>query len=169
MPAFGAQHSRDVANARIELLLSRTGVLLFYGSVLYPLFFILDWRERPWDKPAALIIRITGAVVILVIARLCNTKWGRSRAVLLASLAFLIAHAGFAALVWHAKGLGSSNGDAFELFFGPYCVLIPTTTLNAALVGLCMLTIHVATYVLAGSKIPYDDIIANAALFSSSF
>jgi signal transduction histidine kinase len=160
-----APNSDDVAQARIDLLLKRMGILLFYGSILYPLFFILDWLERPWDKEAALVVRVTGGLIILLIARSCKTEWGRPKAVLLASIAFLIADLGFAVIVWHAKGLGTSNGDAFELFFGPYCVLIPTSTRNATLVGLTMLGINQATYVFAGSPIPYDEVVRNAIPF----
>jgi signal transduction histidine kinase len=155
----------EISKARIDLLFSRMRVLLFYGSVLYPLFFILDWLERPWDRIAALLVRLTGGLIIFLIARLCKTEWGRPKVVLLASIAFLIAHSGFAVIIWHAKGLGSSNGDAFELFFGPYCVLVPTTTRNATLVGLAMLGINQATYAFAGSPIPYNEVVRNAIPF----
>jgi hypothetical protein len=118
----------DVARARIDLLMRRMGFILFYGAVVYPFFFLLDWHERPWDRLAALVIRVAATLLILALVWLGRSAWGRPRALLLASVGFLVAHAGFAVIVWHAKGFGSSNGDAFELFFGPYCVLVPTAT-----------------------------------------
>jgi two-component system NtrC family sensor kinase len=67
--------------------------------------------------------------------------------------------------VWHAKGFGSSNGDAFELVFGSYCVLIPTTTGWAALVGVAMMCIQLATYALSGAIIHYGDVVWNVIPF----
>src|SRR5580704_1602244 len=125
----------DIARARVDLLFSRLRFILFYCAVIYPFFFLLDWHERPWDRTAALVIRVATAMIMLALVRLAQTVWGRSKALLLASVGFLIAHAGFAVIVWHAKGFGSSNGDAFELFFGPYCVLVPAPTVYAAVVG----------------------------------
>jgi hypothetical protein len=154
----------DIARARTDLLVSRTGFILFYGGVLYPLFFLLDWHERPWDRLPAFVIRVAATLVILGLALLSRTTWGRSRSLLLASLGFLVGHAGFAFIVWHAKGVGSSNGDAFELFFGPYCVLVPATTTWAALVGAAMIGIQLATYALSGAPVRYDEVMWNTIL-----
>jgi two-component system NtrC family sensor kinase len=77
----------------------------------------------------------------------------------------LVAHAGFAVIVWHAKGFGSSNGDAFELFFGPYCVLVPAPTGWAAIVGVAMMGIQLAAYALSGAPVHYDDMAWNALPF----
>lgn len=156
----------DIARARRDLLLSRMRFILFCGAVLYPLFFILDWHERPWDRPFALVIRVGVALVILILVRLLSrTAWGRSRALLLVSVGFLVAQAGFAVIVWHAKGFGSSNGDAFELFFGPYCVLVPIATAYAALVGSAMMCIQLATYALSGAPVHYADVAWNGIPF----
>jgi signal transduction histidine kinase len=155
----------DVARARLNLLFDRMRFILFYGAILYPLFFFLDWHERPWDYPAALVIRVTATLIMLALVQLGRTEWGRPRALFLASVGFLVAHAGFAAIVWHAKGFGSSNGDAFELFFGTYCVLIPTTTGLAALVGGAMICIQVAAYALSGQPVHYDDVVWNTVPF----
>jgi hypothetical protein len=159
--AFGGTRQTagdDTATARIDLLFSRMGFILFCGAVVYPLFFILDWRERPWDRPAALVIRVATTLVILALARMRRTAWGQPRSLLLASAGFLAAQAGFAVIVWHAKGLGSSNGDAFELFFGPYCVLVPAPTGLAAVVGAVMMCIQLAIYALSGTPVHYDEV-----------
>jgi len=155
----------DIARARIDLLFSRMGFVLFYGAVLYPLFFILDWRERPWDRPAALVIRVAATLVILALARLSRTAWGRPRGLLLASFGFLLGHAGFAVIVWHAKGLGSSGGGGFDLFFGPYCFLVPTTTGWTALVGVAMMCIQLAVYAVSGAPVNYEDVAWDAVPF----
>lgn len=155
----------DIARARVDLLFSRLRFILFYCAVIYPFFFLLDWHERPWDRTAALIIRVATALIMLALVRLAQTVWGRSNALLLASVGFLIAHAGFAVIVWHAKGFGSSNGDAFELFFGPYCVLVPAPTAYAAVVGAAMICIQLAAYALAGAPVHYDDVVWNAIPF----
>lgn len=155
----------EVAKARTDLLFSRLRFLLYYGAIFYPCFFILDWHERPWDRPFALAARLSVAAILLAIIQLARTTWGRSRALLLVSAGFLAAHAGFAVIVWHARGFGTSNGDAFELFFGPYCVLVPTSTGRAALVGLSMLGIQLAAYGLSGSHVPYQDVVWNAIPF----
>src|ERR1700683_437614 len=99
----------DVTRTRIDLLFSRLRFILYYGAILYPLFFILDWHERPWDRPFALATRLSVVVIMLALVRLAQTGWGRSRVLLLASIGFLVGQAGFAVIVWHAKGLGSSN------------------------------------------------------------
>jgi signal transduction histidine kinase len=155
----------DITKARTDLLLSRMGFILLFGAVLYPLFFILDWHERPWDRAAAVVIRVAVTVLILALARLSRTPWGRPRALLLGSIGFLAGQAGFAAIIWHAKGFGSSNGDAFELFFGTYCVLVPATTGWAALEGIAMICIQLATYGLSGAPVHYDDVAWNAIPF----
>lgn len=155
----------DIARARADLLFSRLRFLLYFGVVVYPLFFILDWRERPWDRPFALAARLAATLLMFALIQLGRTVWGRPRALLLASIGFLVGYAGFAVIVWHAKGLGASNGDAFELFFGPYCVLIPTTTGWAALMGGAMMCIQLAAYALSGAPIHYDDVFWNAVPF----
>jgi signal transduction histidine kinase len=139
--------------------------VLFFGAVVYPLFFILDWRERPWDRMAALVVRLVVTVVILILARLTLTAWGRPRAILLGSIGFLAAQAGFAVIVWHARGFGSSNGDALELFFGPYCMLVPATTGWAAVVGIAMLGIQLVTYAVSGAPMQYGAVAWNAMPF----
>jgi len=155
----------DVARARTDLLLSRMGFILLFGAVIYPLFFILDWHERPWDRTAAVVVRVAVTLLFLGLARLSQTAWGRSRALFIGSIGFLAGQAGFAVIVWHAKGLGSSNGDAFELFFGTYCVLVPATTRWAALEGVAMMGIQLATYALSGAPVQYDDVAWNAIPF----
>ena len=148
----------DIARARNDLLESRLAFILFYGAVVYPLFFILDWHERPWDRLPALVIRVATTLLILGLAWLSRSSWGRSRIFLLASLGFVVGQAGFAVIVWHAKGLGSSDGNDFDLFFGPYCVLVPTATGWAALVGVAMTGVQLATYPLAGAPIHYGEV-----------
>ena len=155
----------DIPKARIDLIVSRTGFVLFCGAVIYPFFFILDWHERPWDRTAALIVRGIATLVILVLVRLTRTAWGQPKALLLGSIGFLVGYAGFAVIIWHAKGFGTSNGDAFELFFGPYCVLIPTTTAWAALMGISMMCIQLWTYAHSGTPVNYNDIAWNAIPF----
>ena len=155
----------NIARARIDLFYSRIGFVLFCGAVIYPFFFILDWHERPWDRTAALVIRVTATLVILLLVRLTRTAWGRPKALLLASIGFLVGHAGFAVIIWHARGFGTSNGDAFELFFGPYCILIPTTTAWAALVGVSMMCMQLWTYAHSGTAVNYNDVAWNAIPF----
>lgn len=157
--------TEEIAKARVDLLFSRVRVYLFYGALLYPLFFLVDWRERPWDRPAALVIRLTTTAVIMGMAALCWTRWGRPRALMLASVCFLVAHAGFAVGVWHSKGFGTSNGDAFEIFFGAYCVVIPATTGQAALVGIAMAIIQFGAYILSGTPPDYQDLAWNMIPF----
>jgi two-component system, NtrC family, sensor kinase len=158
-----------IAKARVDLLFSRVRVYLLYGALLYPLFFLADWRERPWDRPAALLIRLATTAVIMGIAALCWTHWGRPRALMLASVCFLVAHAGFAIGVWHSKGFGASNNDAFELFFGAFCVVIPATTGQATLVGVIMAGIQFSAYILSGTKPDYVDLAWNMIPFSIIF
>jgi two-component system NtrC family sensor kinase len=155
----------EVARARTDLLLSRMSYILFFGAVVYPLFFILDWHERPWDRIAALVVRLVVTLVILVLARLSRSAWGRPRALLLGSIGFLVAQAGFAVIIWHARGFGSSNGDAFELFFGPYCMLVPATTGWAAVEGAAMLGIQLVTYAVSGGPVDYGGVAWNAMPF----
>jgi signal transduction histidine kinase len=145
----------DISRQRIDLLFARMGFILFYLAVLYPLFVVLDWRERPWDRPFALVARLTATAAMFALFLLARSAWGRSRAIYLASLGFLVAESTFTALVWHAKGFGSSNGDAFELVFGSFCVLIPATTRWAAMVGAAMILIQLATYFLSGGPVDY--------------
>lgn len=164
-PMAIAPSNDDIPRLRLDLLFSRTGFLLFYLAVVYPFFFILDWHERPWDKIFALVARLVATIVMFTLFSLTRTKWGRPRAIVLATLAFLVAHAGFALIVWHAKGMGSSNGDAFELLFGSYCVLIPATTRWAAMVGVAMMAIQFATYLGAGGPVPYADLVWNVVPF----
>lgn len=154
-----------VSKARIDLLLDRFGFVLFYAAVLYPLFVLLDWHERPWDRAAALVIRVAVTLILVGLAGLTRTARGRSKAMLLASIGFLIAQSGFVVIVWHAKGLGSSNADAFELFYGPYCVLIPTTTGWAALVGVAMMSIQIAVYGVSGQPVHYGEVLWSAIPF----
>jgi signal transduction histidine kinase len=159
----------DIARARADLLLSRLGFILVCGAIIYPFFFVLDWHERPWDRPAALVIRLVVTLAILVLVWMTRTTWGRSRALLLVSIGFLIGYAGFAVIVWHAKGFGSSNGDAFELFFGLYCVLVPIATGWAAVVGVAMMGIELATYFLSGTPVPYANVAWNVVPFFAIF
>ena len=109
--------------------------------------------------------RLAATGVMFGLFCLARTGWGRSRALILATVAFLVAHVGFAVIVWHAKGFGSSNGDAFELVFGSYCVLIPTATGWAALVGVAMMCIQLTTYALSGATIHYGDVVWNVIPF----
>lgn len=155
----------EIARARADLLLSRMSYILLFGAVVYPLFFVLDWHERPWDRIFALATRIAVTLMILGLAQLSRTSWGRPKALLLGSIGFLAAQAGFAVIVWHAKGLGLSNGDAFELFFGPYCLLVPATTGWAAIEGVTMLGIQLATYAVSGAPVHYDEVAWNAVPF----
>jgi signal transduction histidine kinase len=159
----------EVARARADLLLSRMSYILLFGAVLYPLFSILDWHERPWDRAAAVMIRLTVTLIILVLAQLSRTSWGRPKALLLGSIGFLAAQGGFALIVWHARGFGTSNGDAFELFFGPYCVLVPATTGWAAMEGIAMILLQLATYAASGAPVHYDDIAWNTIPFFAIF
>jgi signal transduction histidine kinase len=163
MPIISAP--ADVVDARNDLIFLRLRFLLFYAAVLYPLFFFMDWKERPWDWPAALGIRLSVTAIMLLLVRLSHTSWGRPKALLCATAGFLIGHAGFAAIVWHARGFGSSNRDDFELFFGTYCVLVPTTTLKAAIVGAAMICIQLTEYALSGTVTHYDDVVWNAVPF----
>lgn len=152
-------------SSRLDLLFSRMSVILFYAAFIYPLFFVMDWHERPWDRWAALSIRLGCTAVMLGLAWVSRSTWGRPRAFLLASAGFLVAHLGFAAIVWHAGSFGSSNGDAFELLFGPYCVLVPVSTLEAAIVGTLMMGIQVSAYGLSGEPVSYAGLAWNIIPF----
>lgn len=148
----------DISKARTDLLLSRMRFILFYGAALYPLFVLLDWHERPWDRATALIVRVGVAVLVLGLAQLNRTAWGRSRALSITSAGFLLGQAGFVVIVWHAKGLGTSDGYDFDLFFGPYCVLVPATVGWTALIGAAMLGIQLATFAVSGAAIHYGEL-----------
>jgi len=134
-----------------DLLLARFGYIFYYVAIVYPLFVILDWHQIPWDRTAAVIIRVSVSLMMLGLAFLCKTEWGRTRRLSLITLGVLLGQAGFAVVAWHAKGLGSSDGDDFSFFFGPFCVLIPASVTWTACVGVAMVAIEVATFALSGT------------------
>lgn len=148
----------EISEQNPDLLVSRFGYILFYVAVVYPLFVILDWHQIPWDHTAALVIRGSVSLTMLALAMLCRTKWGRPHALSLITVGVLLGQAGFALLVWHAKGFGLSDGDDFSFFFGPFCVLIPASLNWTAAVGVAMIGIEVANYVLSGTPFEFTKI-----------
>ena len=126
-------------NARAELLAKRARIAGLIGVTVYPLHSFGDWAA--FHDPVTVKIRLATTVLVGCIFGFSISKWGLRRQLALVSAAFLIAVAGFQAIICYKHAFDTVYADAFDQFFATFCVLIPATTAQTAAFGLGVIAV----------------------------
>ncbi len=134
--AMAGHSATTLESARRELLDRRVRVAMFAGVLAFSIDSLEPWLN--FRDPVTVEIQLGAALLALCLIALSYTPWGARHKVAIFNSGFLIIAGGFEAVVCYKRAFGTQYSDGFPVLFAFYCVLIPASVLQTALMGLAL-------------------------------
>jgi signal transduction histidine kinase len=145
--------AENIRQARAVLMLQRGRITAGLGMTVYPLFAIADWLHFHDLVPIGIRLLATFGVALML--ALSYTRWGARRIFGLVVTGFIIAAAGLAGIIWRHDAFFIGYADGFIQLILTFCVFIPATTAQSALVCTAILAMYFGPALFRyGSAIP---------------
>ncbi|MBI3302863.1 MAG: hypothetical protein HYZ72_12430 [Deltaproteobacteria bacterium] len=132
--------AESMREARAALVLRAGRIAAVIAVTVHLLYTITDWFL--YHDAVLIAIRLLTALGIALLLGLSYTPWGTRHPLSFVSAGFVVTGAGLASFLWHQDIFLTVESypsvfkyeGAFILIILTFCVLIPTTTVRAALV-----------------------------------
>jgi hypothetical protein len=151
-----AAPEQTVEEERAALFWKNAKRAVALGTVIYPSQALADYlvfHDKNWLASAAIRLVAT-LLALLAFLTAAYVDWGkRHRGALITSM-FFIVYTGFQAVVYLQNAYGSEYGDALDLFFAVYCLLLPVPTRYAISVGVAMAAMSLGGEAFLKHRIP---------------
>jgi signal transduction histidine kinase len=133
-PPLDEDETRAVFEQTRALLNRRVTAAIWVGVIAYFLNCIEQWFALHDVK--LLSLQLVAEILLLTLALISRTRWGASRRVVLFHIGYGVVLVVYEITVVDTKAFGTVWGDGFAEAFGFYCLLIPVSVRQTALVGL---------------------------------
>jgi signal transduction histidine kinase len=135
------------------------------GIIVYSANIIEPWLRFHHDLN---VVKLQGGASLLIALVFLSslTTWGRRHKLALLVIGLLIGTAGFEAIVCMKGAFDTEYSDGFPVLFAYYCVLIPTSVFQSALVGVAVFLVLAIPATIATNPQTFGTmLISNATAF----
>lgn len=142
--AENVQHNVDMAgppaptleSARSDLLDKRARIAMFAGVLAFSVDSFEPWLT--FHDLMAVEIQLGAAFLAICLVAISFTRWGARHKVLICNLGILLLAGGFEAIVCYKRAFDTMYAAGFPVFFAFYCVVIPVSVLQSAMMGVAL-------------------------------
>jgi signal transduction histidine kinase len=130
------QPAPTLESARRALLDKRVRLAMLSGVLVYALDSFESWFT--FHDPLTVCIQLSTAFLMLCLVALSFTSLGERHKVLIFNSGILLAAAGFEFIVCYKGAFDTLYSAGFPVIFAFYCVVMPVTVLQTALIGVAI-------------------------------
>jgi len=123
-------------SARSDLLDKRARIAMFAGVLAFSVDSIEPWLT--FHDLMAVEIQLGAAFLAICLVAISFTLWGARHKVLICNSGMLLLAGGFEAIVCYERAFDRMYAAGFPVFFAFYCVVIPVSVLQSAMMGVAL-------------------------------
>lgn len=141
--------AESLREARAALLLQRARIIAVMAIMIHPLFGVADWLD--FQDTVSIKIRLLVTLDLVLLLGVSYTRWGAQHCLSLVFAGLVVIGANLAFIMWHQNDFYEYE-DGFGLLIVTFCVFIPATMAQSALVCAAILALYFGPILLKGGS-----------------